>query len=106
MLDHRLSVATRTVELAQLQQLNECLVAPGAARVTAGELGLLEGAPATRGLPPSAVLTAIAFDGPPEYPYIRGRFAAGSGAAVIVEMHTPALRELSRRLHLHHAWGV
>jgi hypothetical protein len=96
--EHPLSPTTRTVELAQLEQLNEALAAPGAPRVTAADLGLAEG-PA--GVAPGAVLVGVSFEGPPEYPYIRGSFDGRR-----VDLHTPALRELSRRLHLHHTWGA
>jgi hypothetical protein len=106
--EHSLSSSTRTVELAQLNQINEVLAAPEAPRVTAAELGLTQDP--TRpscGVPAGAVLIHLSFDGPPEYPYIHGRFTASeSGGALTVEMHTPALRELSHRLHLHHSWGA
>jgi hypothetical protein len=92
------SPATRTVELTQLRQLNEALQAPGAVRVTAADLGFAD---ATSGVAPGAVLTGVSFEGPPEYPYIHGRFGDQT-----LDLHTPALRELSRRLRLHHTWGV
>jgi hypothetical protein len=102
-LEHPLSPATHTVELAQLTELNEALARPGASKVTAGDLGVAASLPT---LPPDAVLTELDFDGPPDYPYIHGQFAVGSSGPRAVELHTPALRQLSHRLHLHHTWGV
>ena len=94
MLEHPVSPTTHTVELAQLEQLDEAIRAPGAPRITPADLGLTGG-------PSGAVLTDVSYDGPPEYPYIHGSFDGR-----LVDLHTSALRELSRRLHLHHVWGV
>jgi hypothetical protein len=98
MSEHLLSPTTRTVELAQLEQLNEALAAPGAPRVTSADLGLAQN-PA--GPAPGLVLVGVSYEGPPDYPYIHGDFDGRR-----VDLHTPALRELSRRLHLHHTWGA
>ena len=113
MLEHPLSPSTRTVEQAQLAELAAALTAPSAPRFTAQDLGLLDDAytagEPVGGLPPGAVLARLSWDGPPGYPYVHGHFTAGSGSqgeAHRVDLHTSALRELSHRLHLHHAWGV
>lgn len=106
MLEHPLSPATRTVELAQLTELREVLTGPRAVAVTAADLGLHESSPA---VPAASVLTGITYEGPPGYPYVHGYFAAGPGvpgSAHRVLLHTAALRALSHRLQLHHSWGV
>jgi hypothetical protein len=112
-LDHPLPPTTHTVEMAQLSEINERLTAArNAPVVTAEELGLSgvadsAGSPAAD-LPASAVLVRLAWDGPPEYPYIHGHFAAalGQNATLVAELHTAALNELSHLVGLHHRWGV
>jgi hypothetical protein len=116
MLDHPLPPTTHTVEMAQLSEINDRLTAArNAPAITAEDLGLSglsglsdQARPVTGGLPASAVLVRLAWDGPPEYPYIHGHFAsaAGRNAALVVELHTAALHELSRLVGLHHRWGV
>jgi hypothetical protein len=121
-LDHPMPTTTHTVEMAQLNEINDRLGATrNAPAVTAGELGLSGPAgPAgsagsadsarstSNGLPPSAVLVRLSWDGPPEYPYIHGHFAAavGQSATLAAELHTAALNELSHLVGLHHRWGV
>jgi hypothetical protein len=59
------------------------------------------------GLPGDAPLIKLTFDGPPDYPYIHGHFGtdpSGPGSST-VELHTDALRKLSRTLRLQHVWG-
>jgi hypothetical protein len=92
--EHPLSPTTRTVELSQLEQLDAAIRLPGAPRITPADLGLDAD-------PSDGVLTDVSYDGPPEYPYIQGTFGGRR-----VDLHTAALRELSRRLHLHHTWGA
>jgi hypothetical protein len=107
MLENPMPPTTHTVEMQQLTELNARLASgPRGAAISAEDLGVA-GATVTAGsgeghsLAGSAILTRVAWDGPPEFPYIHGHF----GDAV-VELHTAALRELSHRLGLHHRWGV
>jgi hypothetical protein len=100
-LDHPLSPTTHTVEMDQLHEINERLAAPrNAPVITAQHLGLP--------LPASAVLVRLDWDGPPEYPYIHGHFAASGGqsASLVAELHTSALHQLSRLIGVQHRWGV
>jgi hypothetical protein len=106
---------THTLELSQLDELNARLKAHGPT-ITAADLGL-EGATdlaarAGGGLPGSAVLVRLCWDGPPDYPYVHAHFSAadpgsstGREASRIVDLHTQALRELSHRLGTHQQWG-
>jgi hypothetical protein len=103
---------THTVELSQLADVNERLKHRSGSEITAAELGL-EGAKqlsggADGGLPGSAVLIRVCWDGPPEYPYIHGHFVvADTRAAPIVDLHTAALRKISRRLGMRQQqWGA
>jgi hypothetical protein len=111
MLDHLLPPTTHTVEMAQLGEINDRLRATrNAPVITAGQLGLSGGSdsPGSTGLPGSAALVRLAWDGPPEYPYIHGHFAVAGGqsASFVAEMHTASLNELSRLVGLHHRWGA
>ena len=101
MVGHEVPRTTHTVELDQLSELNARLSrhTPG---VTAGDLGL--GGPS---LADAAVLVRLAWDGPPEFPYVHGRFAGSSGSAEVqADVHTEALQQLSKLLGLHQRWGV
>jgi hypothetical protein len=105
---------THTVELEQLKALNEIL-AKGNSVVTAERLGLGGVAVSDRSdvtLPGAAVLVHLGSEGPPEFPYIQGYFDAsvstgtrGRPATFAVNLHTQALRELSRHLGLRQRWG-
>jgi len=59
-------------------------------------------------LPAEAILQHLSYDGPPEFPYIHAQFRPDPNAvgAVTVDLHTHALRELSRRLRVREVWGV
>jgi len=115
MSEHHLSPTTRTLELAQLEELNEHLSsARSTSPVTAGELGLDDaslvpqtGQPVSAGLPASAILIRLSGEGPPEYPYVHGHFsfAGGAEALLVTELHTASLRRLSQLAGLHHRWG-
>jgi len=103
---------THTVVMSQLADLNKHLHNhANPVTFTAGELGLagakLLSGSAPGGLPEGAVLDQLRLEGPPEYPYIYGHFLAtgSSEAHLVVELHTAALRELSRRFGLQHGWG-
>jgi hypothetical protein len=102
---------THTVDMAQIDDLNQRLTAPpGGAPVTAADLGV-DGVDA-RGrqhgpLAASAHLVRVSWDGAPEFPDIHGCFADGADSRdmFVVNLHTDALRRLSKQLHARHAWG-
>lgn len=103
---HHLPATTHTVEMAQLADINGRLVNSRASTITAGELGLntADGDPA---LSPAAALVRVSWEGSPEFPLVHGHFRDSASAdATAVELHTQALRVISRRLHLQHRWGV
>jgi hypothetical protein len=96
--------------MAQIEDLNARLSTNTDSPVSAGDIGL-EGAAingsSAGALAGSAVLARICWDGAPEFPYIHGHFSASAGTegAVVVDLHTAALREISHRLHARHVWG-
>ncbi len=95
----RLAPTTRTYEMSQLAVLDGRLAGlPPAEAVTAGHLGLSHKVPA------HAVLVALRWDGPPEYPYVHGRFSADADTALVADLDADALREVSRRLGLRQVW--
>lgn len=107
---------TRSLELTQLAQLDTAL-RQAHAFPTASELGLdgvrprrhRHGAAATgaAGLPASAVLTGLRWEGPPHYPYVYGRFGAGADPDLFeVDLHSAELLQLSALLGLSHRWGA
>lgn len=104
------TTTTHTVDMAQIADLNTRLSTNTGSTVSAADVGL-EGA-AVNGssavtLAGSAVLARICWDGAPEFPDIHAHFSAGAGdeGALVVDLHTAALREISRLLHARHAWG-
>lgn len=104
------TTTTHTVDMAQIAELNTLLSTNTGSAVSAAELGL-EGVtvngPSADTLAGSAVLARICWDGAPEFPDIHGHFSASAGTegAIVVDLHTAALREISHRLHARHAWG-
>ena len=102
---------THTVDMAQIDELNQLLTSPpDGLPVTAADLGV-DGVDA-RGrrhgpLAASAHLVRVSWDGAPEFPDIHGCFANGADAhdMFVVDLHTDALRRLSKQLHARHAWG-
>lgn len=95
---HPLPPTTRTMELAQVAQLNDRLGTPGTV-LTASDLGL--------DAPAGVALAEVVLEGSPSYGYLWGLFRAAGGDAVRVLLHTDHLRALSRAVHLpHHHWGV
>ncbi len=120
---HQLDPTTHTVELDQLRAINTALATRAAGAdhpITAAQLELTgtETRPAARPaattgpahppaepLPATAELVQLGFDGPPEYPYVHGRFQA-DGGEVLADLHTAALQELARLLRLQQRWGV
>jgi len=101
--------------MTQIAELNDRLSKRDATEaISASELGLEGSAVLSVGdaghhvLPGDAVLERLSFDGPPEFPYIHARFrpSPADPGSLTVDLHTHALRELSRRLHLREVWGV
>jgi hypothetical protein len=103
---HRPSAATHTVELAQLTEINQALRVGGGLRAAdlrtatdPDEVGIE--------VPDGAVLTDLFWEGPPGYPYIHAHFRLdGHHEALVVDLHSAVLRELSHLLGLRHIWGV
>lgn len=117
---HELARSTHTLELQQIHELNTELATAEqtGTGISAESLGMTghpvtgpAGTTAPRGLPAQAVLDHLAAEGPPDFPYIVGRFRIRGGteagaAPLRADMHTTVLRRLSAALHLHHLWGT
>ena len=109
---HSVPPTTHTVEMAQINELNDRLATQPKPVVTARDLGLTRARPLHRGagatLNGSEVLTRLTWDGPPEFPYIHGCFRSvhEPDTPLVADLHTAGLRELSRRLGYRHVWGV
>ena len=127
--NHRLATTTRTLELRQVDEINQRLAEAGRTEVTAAMLGL-EGAqlPASsfpkfelfmidssgpRTLPPLAVIDHVWAEGTPGFPYLMGYFRTQPAEldlppmqGLVVSLHTDALGRLSRQLRLRHCWGL
>ena len=105
----RRPVTTHTIEMAQIKEINAKLKPPSGVGITASELPL-EIQPGDRRVPvnPSALLTRLSWTGSPSFPDIFGHFSAAASEEPRrrVRLHTAALKEISHRLNLHHAWGV
>jgi hypothetical protein len=125
---HQLAATTRTLELRQVEEINQRLGEPGQTEVTASMLGL-DGAqlPASsfpkfelflidssgpQTLPPLAVLDHVWAEGTPGFPYLMGYFRTQPAEldvpwkrGLVVSLHTDALGRLSRQLRLRHCWG-
>jgi hypothetical protein len=121
---HLSGVATHTVELDQLHDISACLAEGGRASVTAEMLGIAgrqavslrprqvdlfgTASPTGRILRPAATLDHVYAEGCVQFPYIQGSFVddwSGGRSQLVVDLHTEALRRLSRLLGLRHAWG-
>jgi hypothetical protein len=105
---HELAPTTHVLELEQLDELNARLPERnGSLTVTAGDLAMDAAQHPGSPLQPENALVGLDWDGPPQFPYIHGLFTVpGHAEPVMVELHTAALRELSRRAGLRHTWGV
>jgi hypothetical protein len=109
-----LSNTTHTVEVSQVNELNDQLTQQAAAPIHAADLQLCDPAltdnllSGSSPLPASAVLVRVSWAGAPQYPYIHGHFGRAQGARTdwVVDLHTDALRLLCRQLHLHQVWGT
>lgn len=106
---HQLSSATHTIELSQLAEINSRL--PEQRRFpTAGDLGIgaeMQERHATGDqVSESAILIGLIWEGPPQFPYIRGLFhVEAHHDPRPVDLHTESLRRLSLLLGLRHTWG-
>jgi hypothetical protein len=106
---HGLPATTHTVEMAQITDLNRRLSNAVSPVITAQELdmaaaGLVGGSSTLDG---RAVLVRLSWEGSPEFPTVHGHFKeTGTGQVVTAELHTHALKEMSRRLHLQQRWGI
>ena len=105
----RRSATTHTIEMAQIKEINARLRPPSGVVITASELPL-EIQPGDRRVPvdPSALLTSLSWTGSPSFPDIFAYFSASCSeeSPRCVRLHTTALKEISHRLNLQHAWGV
>jgi hypothetical protein len=108
-----LPATTHTVEMHQIDELNERLAElprtalPSAERLGLADTQVIPHSSGTR-LPAAATLVNLTWQGSPEYPDIRGHFSSdGSSApAHVAELHTPALLELCRHLKVRQSWGM
>ncbi|HEX5383989.1 MAG TPA: hypothetical protein VFW54_05070 [Propionibacteriaceae bacterium] len=105
----RRPATTHTIEMAQITEINAKLGPPSGVVITASELPL-EIQPGDRRVPvnPSALLTSLSWTGSPSFPDIFAYFRASGSeeSRRCLRLHTAALKEISHRLNLHHAWGV
>jgi hypothetical protein len=105
----RRPATTHTIEMAQITEINAKLGPPSGVVITASELPL-EIQPGDRQVPvnPSALLTSLSWTGSPSFPDIFAYFSASGSeeSRRCLRLHTAALKEISHRLNLHHAWGV
>ena len=108
MISSSLPPTTHTLEMAQVDELNDHLTAHAGAPVTAAAMGM-GGAPlhprAADTLPDTAVLVRLSWQGSPEFPDIYGHFGPGEGPLQAL-LHTAALNELGHLLHVHQRWGI
>jgi hypothetical protein len=133
---HSVSAGTRTLELAQIEEINDHLEGcTDPALLRAQDLGLagarlhpgsVDAVAAHRAhLSPHLVARPLTDDplrsdaqllhlvaaGSPSFPYIWGLFGRavrddGNAPLTPVELHTEQLARVSRQLHLHHRWGL
>ena len=100
---------THTIEMAQIKEINAKLKHRSGVVITASELPLeTQAGDRPVSVNPSAVLTRLSWTGSPSFPDIFAQFTASESEKPRrrVRLHTAALKEISHRLHLHHAWGV
>ena len=106
---HALPPTTHTLEMAQIEDLNERLIGHRSDPVTAAAIGM-GNTPLLRTagqLPDAAVLVRVSWQGSPEFPDIHGHFTSGQGGPPLcAAMHTAALDQLGRHLGLRQRWGI
>ena len=107
---HGLPATTHTVEMAQIDDINRRLDNSRSAVITAAEIGMTGSDVAGFGptaLDAAAVLLKVTWEGSPEFPNVHGHFRnPGGDRPRSADLHTQALKEISRRLHLQQRWGV
>jgi hypothetical protein len=105
----RRTVTTHTIEMTQIKEINAKLEEASGVVITASDIPL-ETQPGERPVPvhPSSMLARLSWKGSPSFPDIYAYFTTPSGKQMRrgVLLHTAALKEISHRLNLHHAWGV
>ncbi len=103
---------THTLEMEQIAALNARLADTSPSRrpaITAEDLtltGVQVWPHASGPLPAEAVLLRICWDGDPEFPDLHGHFATPQQGDRVVDLHTAALRTISRRLDTRQRWGI
>ena len=94
--------ATHTVAMSQIANLNRQLIDHRATPITAAQLRLDESKVlpyGDTGLPATAVLHRLCWDGPPEFPSIHGHFTDGTRhGSLVVDLPIKGLKEIRRRL--------
>jgi hypothetical protein len=105
----RRTTTTHTIEMAQIKEINAKLKQESGVVITASELPLetQPGDPQVS-VNPSAQLTRLLWTGSPSFPDIFAQFTVPGSkeSRRRIRLHTAALKEISHRLGLHHAWGV
>jgi hypothetical protein len=109
MISSSLPPTTHTLEMAQVAELNQRLKErSGSSPLTAASIGM-GSAPqqpaGAGGLPGTAVLVRLSWQGSPEFPDIYGHFSGGPGPLQAL-LHTAALDRLCHHLDLRQRWGV
>lgn len=128
---HQPAATTRTIELRQLQEINQRLAERGRADATA-EFLEVAGKPISSSsspllhvdlfgidpptvpvLRPTCVLHHLSAVGSPNFPYILGHFLPAQfgprptdGPVLVVDLDSDVLRRLSTHLGLRHSWGT
>jgi hypothetical protein len=108
---HPLDPTSHTIEMQQVDELNARLAEQQAPTITSGDLGLTGAVVHGSGgqsLSGHEVVMKVTWRGTPDFPDVYAGFGAQGTAGPSTEMllHTAELRELSRRLHLSHHWGL
>ncbi len=107
---HLAPPTTHTLEMTQAAQINDRLKARSVDHpVTAADLALA-GRVSTTGVPvpPTAVLTRLVVDGPPEFPYLHAHFFLSQWRAqpLVLDLEPDQLLGLSHLLGLRHRWAT
>jgi hypothetical protein len=108
---HPLDPTSHTIEMEQIDELNARLADEHAPTITSGDLGLTGALlPGSGGqsLSGHELVMKVSWRGTPDFPDIYAEFGAQgtSEPSSHLLLHTAQLRELSRRLHCTHHWGL